>query len=95
MTLIASAAAEIVNIVLARNGFVETRVGFALELYLLKGETVETRLALCSMLREYHALFPDRISHVDANRLTKVQGEAISIITRTRQRAWRRANPWI
>ncbi len=79
MTLTASAAAEIDNIVFARNGFVETRVGFALELYLLKGETVETRLALCSMLRDYHALFPDRLSHflkVDANRLTKVQGEA-------------------
>lgn len=71
-------AAEIDRMTFDRNGFVETRVGFALELYLLKGETVETRLALCSMLREYHALFPDQLSHflkVDANRLTKVEGE--------------------
>lgn len=78
-SLTSELALEIDRIALERNGFVQTRVGFALEIYLLNGETVETRLALCSMLREYQALFPDHLSHylkVDANRLTKIQGEA-------------------
>ncbi|KAA0688134.1 hypothetical protein DTW90_32505 [Neorhizobium sp. P12A] len=41
----------------------------------LPGQSVETRLAVCGLLREYHALFADRLSHflkVDANRLTVI-----------------------
>ncbi|OLP45042.1 hypothetical protein [Rhizobium oryziradicis] len=72
-------ADELDKVELSHNGFVISRIGFALELYFLGGETVETRLALCKMLREYHALFADKISYylkVDANRLKKADGEA-------------------
>ncbi|TWD55476.1 uncharacterized protein DUF3396 [Agrobacterium vitis] len=72
-------ASELDKVELSDDGFVVGRIGFALELYFLGGEKVETRLALCKMLREYHTLFADRISHylkVDANRLTKADGEA-------------------
>ncbi|ACM37422.1 MULTISPECIES: type VI immunity family protein [Rhizobium/Agrobacterium group] len=72
-------ANELDKVELTHNGFVISRIGFSLELYFLGGERVETRLALCQMLREYHALFADKISHylkVDANRLTKADGEA-------------------
>ena len=79
MHLTPEIASELDKVELTHNGFVISRIGFALELYFLGGETVETRLALCSMLREYHALFADKISHylkVDANCLTKADGEA-------------------
>ncbi|MGO7905343.1 hypothetical protein AB9E09_11780 [Rhizobium leguminosarum] len=39
------------------HGFVETRIGFAVELFFLGGSESRTRLILCDMLRQYHALF--------------------------------------
>ncbi|WP_083638749.1 type VI immunity family protein [Rhizobium oryziradicis] len=79
MHLTPELASELDKVELSDDGFVVGRIGFALELYFLGGDKVETRLALCKMLREYHALFADKISHylkVDANRLTKANGEA-------------------
>lgn len=71
-------AAQIDGISFANaNGFVESRVGFAIELFFLGGDRAETRLALCDMLRQYHAFFPGELSHflkVDASRLTKITG---------------------
>jgi hypothetical protein len=78
MSLTNELAAQLDTVALTNaNGFVEARIGFALEIYFLGGEMVETRLALCEMLREYHALFSDKLSHylkVDANKLTKITG---------------------
>lgn len=64
---------------LLNNGVVVAKVGFAFELYLSNGQAVATRLALCKILREYHALCHGQLSHylkVDANRLTMIDGEA-------------------
>lgn len=64
---------------LFNNGVVVAKVGFAFGLYLSKGQAVATRLALCKILREYHALCHGQLSHylkVDANRLTMIDGEA-------------------
>lgn len=78
MPLTPELAAEIDGIVFAnRNGFIESRVGFAIELYFLGGETAATRLALCGMLRDYHALFGDELSHflkMSGSRLTTISG---------------------
>jgi hypothetical protein len=71
-------AKELDEVELLNNGFVVARVGFAFELYLSNGQAVETRLALCKILREYHALFSRQLSHfltVNANRLTKIDGD--------------------
>ncbi|WP_407352499.1 type VI immunity family protein [Luteimonas sp. R10] len=59
-------------------GNAAARIGFALELYFTGGETVETRLALCEILRDYHGFFSTEISHylkVDANRPTRISDE--------------------
>ncbi len=64
---------------LLNNGVVVAKVGFAFELYLSNGQAVSTRLALCKILSEYHALFHGQLSHYlkfDANRLTMIDGEA-------------------
>ena len=46
-------AGEPDKVELTHNGFVSSRINFALELYFLSGETVETPLALSATLREY------------------------------------------
>ncbi|MBY5326120.1 type VI immunity family protein [Rhizobium leguminosarum] len=59
------------------HGFVETRIGFAVELFFLGGSESRTRLILCDMLRQYHALFTDALSHflkLNTSRLTKITG---------------------
>lgn len=49
-------ADELDKVELTHNGFVISRIGFALELYFLGGERVETRMALCQMLRDYQLI---------------------------------------
>lgn len=72
-------ADELDAITLTQNGSTVARVGFAVELYISNGQAISSRLALCSILRDYHALFSGKLSHylkVDANRLSRIDGSS-------------------
>jgi hypothetical protein len=59
------------------NGFVESRIGFAVELFFRGGDRAQNRLFLCDILQQYHELFSDKLSHflkLNANRLTSITG---------------------
>lgn len=54
------------------------RIGLAIELYFKSGESIETRSALVSILREYHGHFAGALTHylkVNASRLSRIDKE--------------------